>query len=237
MAKISHPEGGKALEENILCDDSSNITLIDENKAHELGLTGDRLQTKITGVGGKVEIYSAMYTEIELTSMSGKVKRKIKAKVIPNPTGNLFATDWSSHRSAWPHLRKLPFSSPVGDGHCRIILGTDQAYLHQALEEVPGAPSFEPIARRTPLGWTCVGRIKPGAPTDKERTFLSYRASGIIEGSDSDDRILGSPILCRPEDRLALKSIVQAQSKWREEYRSPCYGRMNNIQKTITFKH
>ena len=211
--KVSSPNGSKVLEENILCDDGSNITLIDEAVADELGLQGERFQTKITGVGGKVEIYSAMYTEVEITSMSGKVKRRVKAKVIPNPTGNLFATNWQEHKSAWPHLRRLPFLPPVGEGHCRIIVGTDQAYLLQSLEEVAGATSFEPIARRTPLGWTCVGPIFPRRSIGKENAFLSYRAKGISEGLDMGDRVITSPNIVRPGDRLALKTIVEGSKR------------------------
>ena len=45
-AKIGRPGGGQLLEENILCDDGSNITLIDEHIALELGLTGDRFETR-----------------------------------------------------------------------------------------------------------------------------------------------------------------------------------------------
>ena len=209
-AKICCPGRSKILEENVLCDDGSNITLIDEGVAQELGLEGERIQTKITGVGGKVEVYSALYTEVEISSMSGKVRRRIKAKVIPSPAGNLFATNWANHKEAWPHLRKLPFLPPVGGGKCRIILGTDQAYLLQSLEEISGATSYEPIARRTPLGWTCVGPVFPAPRVGEEKTFLSFRATGIVEGTDMPDRLLTSPVLCRPGDRKALKAIVDS---------------------------
>ena len=205
-AKIYFPGPENFLEENILCDDGSNITLIDEEIASELGLKGERFQTKITGVGGRVETYSAMYTEIELVSLNGKVRRRVKAKVIPNPTGNLYATDWSKLQASWPHLRSIPFPPPVRDGRCRIILGTDQAYLLRSLEEVTGGTSFEPIARRTPLGWTCVGPISP--PSEGEKTFLSFR-SAILEEPEVLDRTLDHPTLCSTADRLALKMIVE----------------------------
>lgn len=37
-----------------------------------------------------------------------------------------------------------------------VLIGIDCADLHYALEEIRGRPG-EPVARLTPLGWTCIG--------------------------------------------------------------------------------
>jgi hypothetical protein len=233
-AKVSSLDGGTSLEANILCDDGSNITLIDEEMAQELGLKGERIQTKITGVGGKVEVYSAMYTEVELTSLSGKVKRQVKAKVIPNPTGNLYATNWQELKVSWPHLRSIPFTSPVGSGKCRMILGTDQAYLLRSLEEVPGSTSYEPIARRTPLGWTCVGPMAPPVLMP-ERTFLSFRASAITEEPELLDRAVGQPSLCCPADRRALRMIVEGSVRVGDRVQVPVLWKDSGLRPENNF--
>ena len=39
-----------------------------------------------------------------------------------------------------------------------LLIGLDCAFLHSTIEEIRGKPS-QPIARRTPLGWTCVGNL------------------------------------------------------------------------------
>lgn len=56
----------------------------------------------------------------------------------------------------WTHLKNIDFqrcaASPIVD----ILIGIDCADLHYAFIEMRGRP-WEPFARLTPLGWTCIG--------------------------------------------------------------------------------
>ena len=71
-------------------------------------------------------------------------------------TGNLKAVDWSDYKNKWDHLKQIQFpklsSRPVID----LLIGTDYSDLHYSLRDIKGQPG-EPIARLTPLGWTCIG--------------------------------------------------------------------------------
>ena len=46
----------------------------------------------------------------------------------------------------------VPFKKPIVD----VLIGLDCLDIHFATEEVRGRPG-EPVARLTPLGWTCIG--------------------------------------------------------------------------------
>ena len=70
----------------------------------------------------------------------------------------MHAIDWLEEKKKWPHLKDIDF--PV-KGKCPIVdmlIGLDLASLHCAIKEVRGEPG-EPIARLTPLGWTCIGLL------------------------------------------------------------------------------
>ena len=51
--------------------------------------------------------------------------------------------------------------------HVDLLIGVDHLELHTSLGEVRGVAN-EPIARLTPLGWTCIG---PSTPTAQPRVF------------------------------------------------------------------
>ena len=52
-----------------------------------------------------------------------------------------------------------------------LLIGVDQAKLLYSLEGVTGKPG-EPIARLTPLGWTCIGRLE--IKTDTVQTNFTF---------------------------------------------------------------
>ena len=58
----------------------------------------------------------------------------------------------------WKHLQNIKFPKlgprPIVD----ILIGIDCLDLHCSLEDVNGGPG-EPVARKTVLGWTCIGKI------------------------------------------------------------------------------
>lgn len=73
-------------------------------------------------------------------------------------TGNLRVVDWNDHVHKWPHLQHIDLpkvcSRPIVD----LLIGMDYQDLHFSLKDVRGNPG-EPMARLTPLGWTCIGHF------------------------------------------------------------------------------
>jgi len=68
--------------------------------------------------------------------------------------------DWTKHKDQWPHLRGIRFPKLNSRYTVDMLIGVDYADLHFAKSEIRGRPG-EPIARLTPLGWTCVGNVGP----------------------------------------------------------------------------
>ena len=118
-----------------------------------------------------------MPVEMYLESMDGKVNMKIEALTANRVTGDMRAVDWRKHAKKWKHLANIAFPTigprPIVD----ILIGIDYADLHRSLEEVIGAPG-EPIARRTPLGWTCIGALQQeGSRPYKSNFIQTYRTN------------------------------------------------------------
>jgi hypothetical protein len=109
-------------------------------------------------LNGQVERFKSMPVEFSLQSLDGQVREKVTAFTVERVTGNLRAVDWSQLSENWRHLQNVPFPQPAGRRTVDMLIGVDYADLHVAYEEVCGKPG-EPIARRTPLGWTCIGRL------------------------------------------------------------------------------
>ena len=69
---------------------------------------------------------------------------------------------FEKYRVLWPW--------PIVD----MLIGLDCADLHFSLQDVRGEPG-QPIARLTPLGWTCVGQVdeQQDYTTNFARTYFA----------------------------------------------------------------
>ena len=80
--------------------------------------------------------------------------------------------DWNLYKTKWKHLKGIKFL-PVGS--CPIVdlwIGVDHSDLLYSLKDVRWHPG-EPIARLTPLGWTCIGVLDhEAARTENSFTFF-----------------------------------------------------------------
>ena len=113
--------------------------------------------------------------------------------------------DWRKNAQKWPHLQGINF--PQLGKKCKVdlLIGLDYVELHRSLGEIQGERG-EPVARLTPLGWTCVGPVE-----SYETSFFTFHSDqmqnvdqtlqkfweiendGIQKGSDmstNDQRIL-----------------------------------------------
>ena len=63
-----------------------------------------------------------------------------------------------------------------------ILIGIDHLELHSSQGEVRGRPG-EPVARRTPLGWTCIGNFSASLDTlhtnFAHTYFVNDRCNGV----------------------------------------------------------
>ena len=100
-----------------------------------------------------------MQVDVQMQSLDRNVNMTVCAYTTKNVTGSMEIVNWRKHFMKWPHLSGINFPefwSRLVD----MLIGLDYADLHDAQNEVRGKPG-QPIARLTPLGWTCVGKTSP----------------------------------------------------------------------------
>ncbi|XP_068749411.1 uncharacterized protein [Montipora capricornis] len=149
--------GNCRIEVNALLDDASTRTYLNSDVAAQLGLQGEYQRVTVNVLNGRVEAFETMPVKLEVLSVDGQFARKISALTTDRVTGNLRIIDCRKESSKWKHLQGIDFpkqssARPIVD----ILIGIDCLDLHYSYEDVQGFPG-DPIARRTPLGWTCVG--------------------------------------------------------------------------------
>ena len=148
--------GCRKLKVNALLDDASTQAYVNADVAAELGLTGALDTIKVNVLNGECKSFQTMPVEFGLESVNGDVDIRLKALTVKRVTGNMKVIQWSQHADKWPHLKHIDFPDtglrPIVD----LLIGIDYLDLHSSYKEARGKEG-EPIARRTPLGWTCIG--------------------------------------------------------------------------------
>ncbi|XP_065186610.1 uncharacterized protein LOC135817366 [Sycon ciliatum] len=150
--------GGKEVLVNALLDDASTDSYVSSHVACELGLTGERQHLPVKVLSGRTEVFSTTHVTVQLCSVDGETSATLDAFTTDSILGSDNAVDWVHKRRDWAHLRNIPFPALPNRRQVDVLLGLDAVQLQAAIREVHGQPG-EPIARLTPLGWTCVGRI------------------------------------------------------------------------------
>ena len=173
--------GNQRLVINALLDDASTKTYLNTDVAAELGLSGQLQKIKVNVLNDRVETFETMPVEFKIESLDGKIDMLISAYTTEHVTGNLKVVNWNYHSKNWKHLDKINFPKGAKKSKIDMLIGMDYPDLHYSMQDVRGNPG-EPIARLTPLGWTCVG-----TPGDKSihtkvtRTLLTHNAESLIE--------------------------------------------------------
>ena len=173
--------GDRKLKINALLDDASTKTYVNADVAAELGLQGKIQKVKVNVLNGQVETFETTPVECILESLCGK-SFKITALTTNQVTGNMRVTDWSTCADRWPHLKGIAFqqlgSRPIVD----LLIGLDSVDLHYSFKDIKGEPG-QPIARLTPLGWTCVGDLgetdQHSVTTNFARTYFVSEQTAI----------------------------------------------------------
>ena len=92
--------------------------------------------------------------ELYLASIDGSHTATIAAYVVQDLAKQLLVVDWSKEKHRFSHLEKVPFESLPSEQSVNLLIGYDHAALLESSEKRSGTPG-QPIARLTPLGWTC----------------------------------------------------------------------------------
>ena len=176
--------GNRKLKVNALLDDASTKTYLNSDVASELNLQGKLQKIKVSVLNGQVETFETLPVDCIIESLDGKVQVKVTAFTTGRVTGSMKAFDWNLCAEKWPHLRGLQFHKlgprPVVD----VLIGLDCADLHFSFRDIRGEPG-QPVARLTPLGWTCIGPTDDGQQDYEQTNFA--RTYFVTDETDVSD--------------------------------------------------
>ena len=148
--------GERSLKVNALLDEASTKTYLNTDVAAELGLHGRTEEVRVNVLNGQTETFETQPVSFELLSIDRKVNMSVTAYTANRVTGDMSVIHWNEYTAQWPYLRRVDFPVPAEKPIVDILIGLDCLDLHCAIAEVSGLPG-EPVARLTPLGWTCIG--------------------------------------------------------------------------------
>jgi len=150
---------GKPIKIVALLDTGSNSTCIDEALAKELFLPirAGPTKRKVHYVDRQAEMDSTC-VEFQLTSLDGMTTQTCMGWTVKDMTAKTGVVEWAERKKDFPHLKNIPFPKLPPSPSISVLVGTDLAHLFNSTTAV-GNPSQprDPVALRTPLGWTCVG--------------------------------------------------------------------------------
>ena len=162
--------GERIMKIHAMLDDCSTTTYVNEDVTAELQLQCDAEDISVGVLNGSRTECSSGQVGFEIRSLDGKIRKNISAYLMDNVTGDLQVRDWNKLKSQYSHLKDIPF--PKIDKTKRkidMLIGADNCDLIYSLQEVIGEPG-EPVARLTPLGWTCIGPTQ----NSSKRTHFSF---------------------------------------------------------------
>ena len=171
----------------VLLDDASSTSYINEDVAAELGLAGPRKDITVSVVNGRTESFRSKEVTFTVSSTDGRYQRQVTAFTANKVVGNLKGANWNHEKQEWPHLRSIPFLVTDPRQKIDVLLGADCIDVHQCLKEIKGQVG-EPIARLTPLGWTCVGKTSRSSSTCHKNLFSTYH--GLMNIENRTDQLL-----------------------------------------------
>ena len=217
---------GKKDKVNAILDDASNESFLNEEVAGALGLKESYETVKGHVLNNSLETFQPMPLKIEIESVNGQFTKEIEVKTCPRTvTNNYQVENWGASRDKWPHLAQYDFASPAKNGLVDLLIGVDDADLHNSFVQIRGKVG-EPVARLGSLGWTCIGppdgRVESGTRTHTIRTMFT-REVGPISGTggccelyqtlqwfweiESYGTQLCDRIVCAEEEKVALEKV------------------------------
>ena len=145
-----------------LLDTGSTMTAIDEDFAlkHGFKILQEREGQSVYTVDRLVKFEGTQYrVEVLVSSVDNDTITKIDAWTVKNLVGNCGIVDWRIKKKEFPHLKRIRFPPLPEDPRVTILFGINTTRLFRSTQTVsnPDNPSH-PVAIRTMLGWTCIGR-------------------------------------------------------------------------------
>ncbi|KAL9968821.1 hypothetical protein ACROYT_G020955 [Oculina patagonica] len=173
------PEG-QAIKVNAFLDDGSDSTYVRDDIITALGLVANERNLKLSTLTDSCVPLKSKKVTLTIKSLDGETQSTVEAWTLQEMCQGLSIPDWNQHKIKWDHLKNIAFPKIPGKRTIDILIGSDHPELSLALSECYG-PIGAPVARKTPLGWTCVGRL-PALPSAKRNAFArTFRTQTLSE--------------------------------------------------------
>ena len=166
-------------------DSGSEITLVSNTLAHELGLArgGTTEVTLHTVSGSTTADYAYVSFDVE-TMHSGERFTIQKALVMPAWSKETYTLPHHYDLSTYQNFHDIEIQAVPDRKHVDILLGLDNSDLMTVLEERVGAKN-QPHAIHTPIGWVASG----GRELRESHSFQSFRVSLQVIPDERDQKI------------------------------------------------
>ena len=153
---------GKNLRTVALLDTGSTMTVIDEDfaKKHQFPIIDQREGQEVYMVDRLVKMEGIQYL-VELTISSSENDRvsRVEAWTVKNLVHDCGIVDWSERKKAFPHLKDINFPKLPVNPKITILFGINTTRMFHSTQTVHNPENEnDPVAMKTFLGWTCVGR-------------------------------------------------------------------------------
>ena len=145
---------GRVREGNVLIDSGATTTVIRKDFAVALGLQGKRECIDLAVVGGEtVKQPESRRLKFWISPTEGSEEFSIEAHEIGKTVFNVPPLD-RQWLTSFTHLSDIVLSHKAG--RVDLILGVQYSHLHAECEVRQGLP-FDPVGKRTKLGWFVIG--------------------------------------------------------------------------------
>ena len=145
---------GRIREGNVLIDSGATTTVIRKDFAMALGLQGKRERVDLAVVGGEtVKQPDSRRLKFWISPIEGSEEFSIEAHEIEKTVFSVPPLD-RQWLLSFNHLSDIALSHKAGP--VDLILGVQYSHLHAECEIRQGRP-FDPVGKRTKLGWFVIG--------------------------------------------------------------------------------
>ncbi|KAF0304578.1 hypothetical protein FJT64_023620 [Amphibalanus amphitrite] len=159
-------------------DQDNSESYLTEAAANELQLQGEDEDVDLETVNGSSQVRMKK-TQIQLSSVDEGYKAKLSAFVIKDLSSASTKIDWNLMKDRWDHMKKIPFPTVSRKGGIDMLIGLtgDTMSLFLPQETIQGPPG-DPVAVKTPLGWTAFGPVS-GAEMESIKTLRTHIRSTL----------------------------------------------------------
>ena len=182
-SKVCGVSGCKEIHSNLLHKDKRNQSSLRRMKRH---LRGPWRWTR----GQIVHNDKVSQTRPLRTNNSASDREKWKSNdtqqvytfTAERVTCDMNVIQWSKHSAKYEHLKAFDFPELGSRTIVDLLKGIDYQDLHYSYHDIKGQLG-EPVARLTPLGWTCVGNPNQNCENSSNFSSLFIR-NGVLTFAD-----------------------------------------------------